>query len=108
MIGKELSPVLVEIEDALWEFELNSNLQPEYTTDGFRAATKIAFSIGSGIFSKSMLDFLDLIYSSICGYFTISINSFFHSSIKRLFLIQAIKLASITGRVLGSFVKLSI
>lgn len=45
MIGKELSPVLVEIEDALWEFELNSNLQPEYTTDGFRAATKIFMSV---------------------------------------------------------------
>ena len=45
MIGKKLSPVLFEIEETLWEFELNSNLQPDYTTDGFRAATKIFMSV---------------------------------------------------------------
>ncbi len=45
MIGKQLSPVLVEIEETLWEFEVHSNLQPEYTTEGFRAATKIFMSV---------------------------------------------------------------
>ena len=45
MIGKKLSPVLVEIEEALWEYEVHSNLQPEYTTEGFRAATKIFMSV---------------------------------------------------------------
>jgi hypothetical protein len=45
MIGKELSPVLVEIEETLWEFEVHSNLQPEYTDEGFRAATKIFMSV---------------------------------------------------------------
>lgn len=44
MIGKKLSPVLVEIEEALWEFEVHSNSQPDYTTEGFRAATKIFMS----------------------------------------------------------------
>ena len=44
MIGKELSPVLVEIEETLWEFEVHSNSQPDYTTEGFRAATKIFMS----------------------------------------------------------------
>ena len=34
-IGKELSPILVEIENSLLEF---IDLKPEYTTDGFRAA----------------------------------------------------------------------
>jgi hypothetical protein len=44
MIGKELSPVLVEIEEALWDFDLNGKSKPEYTTEGFRAATKIFMS----------------------------------------------------------------
>jgi hypothetical protein len=44
MIGKKLSPVLVEIEETLWEFEVHSNSQPDYTTEGFRAATKIFMS----------------------------------------------------------------
>jgi hypothetical protein len=44
MIGKELSTVLVEIEKALWDFDLNGKSKPEYTTEGFRAATKIFMS----------------------------------------------------------------
>jgi hypothetical protein len=44
MIGKKISPVLVEIENALWEFEANANLKPQYTDDGFRAALKIFMS----------------------------------------------------------------
>lgn len=45
MIGKKLSPVLVEIEDTLWEFEANSGTKPEYTIDGFRSAIKIFMSV---------------------------------------------------------------
>jgi hypothetical protein len=44
MIGKELSTVLVEIEKYLWDFDLNGKSKPEYTTEGFRAATKIFMS----------------------------------------------------------------
>ena len=45
MIGKTISPILVDIETALWEFELNSGIKPEYTTDGFRAGIKIFMSV---------------------------------------------------------------
>jgi len=44
-IGQKISPVLVEIEDALWEFEFYSGYKPDYTIDGFRAATKIFMSV---------------------------------------------------------------
>ena len=45
MIGEKLSPVLEEIENALWEFEFDyPHIKPEYTTDGFRAACKIFMS----------------------------------------------------------------
>ena len=44
MIGKKLSPILEEIEYTLWEFEANGGLKPNYTTEGFRAATKIFMS----------------------------------------------------------------
>lgn len=45
MIGQKLSPILTEIEDTLWEFEMNNGIKPEYSTDGFRAATKIFMSV---------------------------------------------------------------
>lgn len=45
MIGEKLSPVLVEIEDALFEFEVNNQTQPNYTDGGFRAAIKICMSV---------------------------------------------------------------
>ena len=45
MIGKTISPILVDIETALWEFELNSGIKPESTTDGFRAGIKIFMSV---------------------------------------------------------------
>ena len=46
MIGKKISPVLQELEMALWEFEANPlTSKPEYTTQGFRAALKIAMSV---------------------------------------------------------------
>ena len=44
MIGQKISPILVEIEDALWEFDLTGQ-KPDYTTDGFRAAIKIFMSV---------------------------------------------------------------
>jgi hypothetical protein len=45
MIGETLSPILVEIEETLWEFEANSDNPPEYTADGFRAVCKIFISV---------------------------------------------------------------
>ncbi len=45
MIGQQLSPILVEIEETLWEFEHHSGIKPEYTEDGFRAACKIFMSV---------------------------------------------------------------
>ena len=44
MIGEKLSPVLVEIEDSLWEHEANNGTPPRYTDDGFRAICKIFMS----------------------------------------------------------------
>lgn len=44
-IGEKISPILCEIEDTLWEFEVNNGLKPDYTIDGFRAATKIFMSV---------------------------------------------------------------
>jgi hypothetical protein len=45
VIGKKLSPVLIEIESTLWEFEFNSGAKPEYTDEALRAATKIFASV---------------------------------------------------------------
>ena len=44
MIGQNLSPVLTEIENTLLEHETTVYTQPEYTEEGFRAATKIFMS----------------------------------------------------------------
>lgn len=44
MIGKKISPVLVEIEDTLWEFEANTSSKPNYEIGGFRASIKIFIS----------------------------------------------------------------
>ena len=41
MIGQNLSPVLCEIENTLWEFEEQELGNPEFTKDGFRAILKI-------------------------------------------------------------------
>ncbi len=43
-IGEDISPILKEIEDTLWEFEANVGVQPLYTEDGFRASIKIFLS----------------------------------------------------------------
>lgn len=45
MIGEKLSPILMELEDTLVEFELNFGYKPEYTIQGFRAVTKIFMSV---------------------------------------------------------------
>lgn len=45
MIGKELSPILVEIENNLWLFEANNTSKPDYTIEGFRAGIKIFMSV---------------------------------------------------------------
>lgn len=43
--GQELSPVLCEIEDALWEWEANGGLKPDYPIKGFKATIKIFISV---------------------------------------------------------------
>lgn len=45
MIGKQISPILSEIEGALWDFEMHGGSKPEYDKDGFRAAMKIFMSV---------------------------------------------------------------
>lgn len=45
MIGQQLSPILVEIEDVILEFEVNLGMKPEYSIEAFRAATKIFMSV---------------------------------------------------------------
>lgn len=44
-IGQKLSPILVEIENTLWEFEALNGQKPNYTIDGFRAGIKIFMSV---------------------------------------------------------------
>ena len=44
MIGEKISPILSEIESALFEFEVQELGNPKYTEDGFRAAVKIFMS----------------------------------------------------------------
>ena len=44
-IGKELSPILSEIHDALWQFEADhEGTRPGFTTEGFKGAIKIFVS----------------------------------------------------------------
>jgi len=45
MIGQKLSPILKEIEEILWEFEATNQGKPNYTIEGFQAATKIFMSV---------------------------------------------------------------
>ena len=45
MIGKKLSPILIEIEETILEFEANNGSKSEYTEEGFRAALKIFMSV---------------------------------------------------------------
>ena len=43
-IGEKITPILLEIEKTLFQFESISNAQPNYSNEGFRAATKIFMS----------------------------------------------------------------
>jgi hypothetical protein len=45
MIGKRISPILVEIENALWEFEANRAIKPEFPVEALRASAKIFMSV---------------------------------------------------------------
>lgn len=45
MIGKQLSPILNEIETALWEYDSHSDLPPEFTDEAFRSALKIFMAV---------------------------------------------------------------
>ena len=44
-IGQKLSVVLQEIEDTLWEYEVNVKGPPMFTTRGFAAVTKIFMAV---------------------------------------------------------------
>ena len=45
MIGIKIGSILEELEMALWEFEASPlTTKPNYTTEGFRGALKIAMS----------------------------------------------------------------
>ena len=45
MIGQKISPILEEIENALWDHEATTGTKTEYSQEGFRAATKIFMSV---------------------------------------------------------------
>jgi hypothetical protein len=45
MIGERLSPILVEIEETLWESEAHSNTKPDFPIKAFRAGVKIFMSV---------------------------------------------------------------
>lgn len=45
MIGKQLSPILLEIEAAIIDFDCHVNTKPCYTEDALRAAGKILISV---------------------------------------------------------------
>ena len=43
--GEKISPILVEIEEAMWEKDFNNPEIPNYTTEAFRASIKIFMSL---------------------------------------------------------------
>lgn len=45
MIGKDISSILVKIEILLWSHEIYEKKRPDYSIEGFRAATKIFMSV---------------------------------------------------------------
>ncbi len=45
MIGKKLSPILIEIEAAIIDFDCHVNIKPCYSEDALRAAGKILISV---------------------------------------------------------------
>ena len=44
MLGKKLSPILVEIENLIFDFEINDGSKPNYDIEAFRATSKIFMS----------------------------------------------------------------
>ena len=40
-LGEKLSPLLIEIENAIWGYEANISLPPKFTLPGFTAIIKI-------------------------------------------------------------------
>ena len=40
-IGEKINPILCEIEDTLWEFEVNRALKPNFPKESLRASAKI-------------------------------------------------------------------
>ena len=45
MLGEQLNPILLEIEDAILEFDVEIGAKPNYSIEGFGAATKIFMSV---------------------------------------------------------------
>ena len=45
MIGKRLTPILIEIEETLIEFEANQRGNPQFENEAFRAALKIFMAV---------------------------------------------------------------
>ena len=45
MIGKKISPILLELEAAIVEFDCTINEKPNYTEDALRASGKILLSV---------------------------------------------------------------
>lgn len=45
MFGQQLSEILVEVEDALWDFQIHRGGKPDFTEKGFRAAIKIFMDV---------------------------------------------------------------
>lgn len=41
MLGKELEPILLELEDTIWNHEAVVGLKPEFSDEAFRASIKI-------------------------------------------------------------------
>jgi len=52
-LGEKLSPVLKEIEEALWKYEANNpGVMPRYPLAGLKASVKILGSVIMSIFPK--------------------------------------------------------
>lgn len=44
-IGQKISPILIEVENTLWEFEEYKGTKPDFTIEGLRAAAKIMMAV---------------------------------------------------------------
>lgn len=44
-IGKKISSILTDVEEAIWDHDYYLGIPPEYTDEGLRAATKIFMSV---------------------------------------------------------------